>query len=351
MRSPPTIVQTSLCAQVGSQDVKAAGLLKYLSGAVANHHESQVPNACFLHCADAKAQTLHAFLGSGVRMQPQQQQGEAADGKAAEQDWRQQGMQGPAVSAAVAAAAAAPAPRRRMGAPAGGGPGAFDFMPTPMEIAGAAAGTAGSAQPPANPQQQQMAAQFVVPVRQQRNSSIRSGLSSVQALLSQAESRPHSGGRSGAPWLSVFCVLNQVLVSAQGQTHLTDAVILRLLGACCQACHLVACLGLCASSCGAHMHVFCLICQSGRSGRWDGSCPICHLLTNRTVQEAPFHGCTGPLSISQGGSLGKVHKAGPGVPATSQEVRLLHYPAFVCFAVLYRLLNTVNVWLCDTTSL
>ena len=169
--------------------------------------------------ADAKAQTLHAFLGVSQQHQPlqpaaaveqqqqvqQQQQQQQDEAAAMEEDRPVQhdGLAPPAGAAAAAAAAAAaiPAARRRAGpAAAAGNGGAFAFMPTPMEIAGAgavSARTAGASQPPAASQQQQ-GTQFVAPVRHQRATGPNSSLASVQALLAEAESRPHAGG-----WLAI----------------------------------------------------------------------------------------------------------------------------------------------------
>ncbi len=171
--------------------------------------------------ADAKAQTLHAFLGVSQQNTPPpastpqqaqqaQQQQEQDEATAMDEDRLAQhdGLAPPATAAAAAAAAAAvPAARRRAGPAAvqAGGAGAFEFMPTPMEIAGAGAataGTAGASQPPAASQQQQQqqrqqGTQFVAPVRQQRATGPGSSLASVRALLAEAESRPHAGGWEG----------------------------------------------------------------------------------------------------------------------------------------------------------
>jgi hypothetical protein len=191
-----------------------------------------------LRSADAKAQTLHAFLGVGGSLAQQQQQQQQASQQqqqqeeeeidieagspqqgtavasiandeqaaAAEQDRQQQGASPPAApgaaaAAAAAAALAAPAARRRgRGGAAGAaqaGAGAFDFMPTSMEIAG----DVGLHQQQAQQEQQQQAQQQ--PTQQQQQSQFvrqqrrlgdgASGLASVQGLLAEAESRPHAG--------------------------------------------------------------------------------------------------------------------------------------------------------------
>ncbi|KAI3434419.1 hypothetical protein D9Q98_002497 [Chlorella vulgaris] len=199
---------------------------------------------------DAKAQTLHAFLGVGgsqaqqqqaqqqqqqasqqQQRQPQQQQqqedeairleedteaGSPQQGTAvapiandeqaaaAEQDRQQQGASpapGAAAAAAAAAALVAPTARRRgRGGAAGAAQaaaGAFDFMPTAMEIAG----NVGMHQQQAQQEQQQQAQQQ--PTQQQQQSQFvrqqrrlgdgASSLASVQGLLVEAESRPHAG--------------------------------------------------------------------------------------------------------------------------------------------------------------
>ncbi|KAI7838887.1 hypothetical protein COHA_007352 [Chlorella ohadii] len=198
---------------------------------------------------DAKAQTLHAFLGVSQHNTPppastpqqvqqaQQAQQQQAQNEATAMDEdrpaQHDGLAPPAMAAAAAAAAAVvPAARRRAGPAAAGsvGAGAFDFMPTPMEIAGAGAATAGTAeasQPPAasqQQQQQQQGTQFVAPVRQQRATGPGSSLASVRALLAEAESRPHTGLKEilGGPTYVGMASPTQALVQFGTRLYLLD---------------------------------------------------------------------------------------------------------------------------------
>ncbi|KAL4433570.1 hypothetical protein ABPG75_000011 [Micractinium tetrahymenae] len=161
---------------------------------------------------DHKAQTLHAFLGSGgtsgathqqvamaapeARMEQQRGAIGAAHGEA---PCAAEGMQDgvtpeqvhtvePATAAAVAAAMDAPTGRRRISATVNSSTGGFELMPTPMEIAGA---TRAGLPLPASEHQRQ--AQFRAPLRQQRDAGSSSNLAAVHALLTEAESRPHAG--------------------------------------------------------------------------------------------------------------------------------------------------------------
>ncbi|PRW20651.1 DNA mismatch repair Mlh1 isoform X1 [Chlorella sorokiniana] len=193
---------------------------------------------------DAKAQTLHAFLGASQQHQPPAPAGAAQQ---AEQQTQQQEQDEPAAmdedrpaqhdslappaaaaAAAAVAAAAVPAARRRAGTAAvgGAGAGAFDYMPTPMEIAGsgaATAGIAGGSQPPAASQQQQ-GTQFVAPVRQQRATGPSSSLASVRTLLAEAESRPHAGLKEilGGPTYVGMASPTQALVQYGTRLYLLD---------------------------------------------------------------------------------------------------------------------------------
>lgn len=163
---------------------------------------------------DARAQTLHAFLGSQPHPQPQQQH-RVADSEPAElasvPDMRCEIAQdGPPGGEGLAAV-----PKRRRGAPAAALPvGDAAFLPTPMEIAATAAAAAAAAAPEARntlQEENQNGDQLVPaarppsggagvptqtlqrPVRHRLNPSHAAGVASVERLLASAERAPHAG--------------------------------------------------------------------------------------------------------------------------------------------------------------
>lgn len=118
---------------------------------------------------DARTQTLDAFVGT------QQAGGEGATQAAMEGEGREGG----------AAAELAAVPRRRRGGGASA-PGDAAFLPTAMEIAGAA-GTGAEAPPPAAPPG------FQPPPRHRLNPAQTAGLASVERLLAAQDAGAHAG--------------------------------------------------------------------------------------------------------------------------------------------------------------
>jgi DNA mismatch repair protein MLH1 len=201
---------------------------------------------------DARAQTLHAFLGAATQQAAAagQEAGGSAGGAAAE-DLEQAGAaametddvqrvegaggseeapRGAAATAAAAAAAAAaaqPAARRRRGGGGGaaalGGDDEFAFMPTAMEIAGAGAA---AAQIQTQPATQTLGR----PVRHRLNPAHAAGLglASVEALLAEAERSPHSGLADilRAPTFVGMADCRRALLQAGTRLYLADLTAL-----------------------------------------------------------------------------------------------------------------------------
>jgi DNA mismatch repair protein MLH1 len=176
---------------------------------------------------DARAQTLRAFFpaegGGGAATQaaaaaeeegePEEEGGEEGDAEMEEAD----AEAGPRGAARGAAAAAPPARPRAAAAAAGdgaAGDGAFAFMPTAMEIGGAATQAAATQRGGVRR-----------PVRQRPNPAAAvGGLASVARLLAAAEAAPHAGLAEllAAPTFVGLADATRALLQAGTRLYLLD---------------------------------------------------------------------------------------------------------------------------------
>ncbi len=181
---------------------------------------------------DARAQTLRAFFpaegGGGTATQaaaaaeeeegePEEESGEEGDAEMKEADAEAEA--GPR-GAARGAAAAAPAARPRGAAAAAAGDGAFAFMPTAMEIGGAATQATQAAT-----QAAKQGGGVRRPVRQRPNpAAAAAGLASVARLLAAAEAAPHAGLAEllAAPTFVGLADATRALLQAGTRLYLVD---------------------------------------------------------------------------------------------------------------------------------